>query len=193
MSEPTPHQRSSASIQGESGDKLEYYWYFGDELIATGVETVVELPAGEHVIELVVDNGIEESEPNEIVVTVVEPIEADLWMISQVIKRDGRGQRVIAWLRLPDGIDKPQVDREQLFVLPPGGIQASNQFVIQHYSAIIIALFDKAEVLETISDNGRVALTVVGKLKSGQYVYGKDTVKIIKPRRRSRKNITSST
>jgi len=166
------------------GDELEYYWYLGDELIATGIEPVIELSAGEHVIELFVDDGVDESGPDEVIVTVVGPIEADLHMIPQLINRKGRARRVIAWLRLPDGIDRSQVDGEQMLVLQPGGIQVSRQFVIQHYSAIVIGFFDKAELLDAIPNNGRVELTVVGKLKSGQCVYGRDTVRIFQPRRR---------
>jgi len=169
------------------GDELSYYWSWiidDDIYEANEVDPTIELPAGEHVIELIVDDGIDESEPNEVIVTVVGPIEADLHMIPQVINRNSRGRRVIAWLRLPDGVDRPQVDSEQMLVLQPGGIQPSHQFVIQHYSAIVIGFFDKAKVLDAIPDNGRVELTVVGKLKSGQCVYGWDSVRIIQPQRR---------
>ena len=44
---------------------------------------------------------------------------------------------------------------------------------------------DKAELMDAVEQNGKVELTVVGKLESGQYIPGSDTVRIIQPRRHS--------
>ncbi|HIJ71730.1 MAG TPA: hypothetical protein HPP87_10265 [Planctomycetes bacterium] len=51
---------------------------------------------------------------------------------------------------------------------------------------MVFVLFDKADVMDALPNNGRVELTVVGKLESGQCIYGTDTVRIIRPRRRVR-------
>ena len=34
-----------------------------------------------------------------------------------------------------------------------------------------------------IDDNGKVNIDIVGELKSGQYVHGTDSIRIIQPRR----------
>ena len=55
----------------EDEDKLEYFWYNdANDLIATGAEPDVVLTAGEHVIDLYVNDGLEASEPNSCVVSV---------------------------------------------------------------------------------------------------------------------------
>ncbi len=59
------------------GDELSYYWSWmidGEIYDATGVAPTIELPVGEYIIELVVNDGIEDSEPNEVVVTVIDSI-----------------------------------------------------------------------------------------------------------------------
>jgi len=53
------------------GDDLSYRWYAGGELIAEGATPSIELGGGEHRITLIVNDGIEDSEPDEVVVTVV--------------------------------------------------------------------------------------------------------------------------
>jgi hypothetical protein len=60
------------------GDQLSYYWsWMIDDQIydANGVSPTIELPVGEHVIELIVNDGIEDSEPNEVVITVIDSID----------------------------------------------------------------------------------------------------------------------
>jgi hypothetical protein len=57
------------------GHELQYFWYIGDELIATGINVTVELEVGRYIIELIVDDGLEESEPDEVVVNIVGPME----------------------------------------------------------------------------------------------------------------------
>ncbi len=60
------------------GDQLTYYWSWmiDDEIYdANGVVPTIELPIGEHIIELIVNDGIEDSDPNEVVVTVIDSID----------------------------------------------------------------------------------------------------------------------
>ncbi len=52
------------------GDELTYTWFMDGQEIATGVNPIVELTLGEHAIELIVDDGFEDSEPDEVVITV---------------------------------------------------------------------------------------------------------------------------
>jgi len=51
----------------------------------------------------------------------------------------------------------------------------------------ILAHFDKAELMDAIENNGRVELQAVGRLNTGQYFCGEDSV-TIRTRRRRRPN-----
>lgn len=169
------------------GDQLSYYWsWMIDDQIydANGVGPTIELPVGEHVIELIVNDGIEDSEPNEVVITVIEPIEADLYIAPRVINRDSRGRSVMAIMTLPKGIGKDDIDVDVVFTLLPGEIAAERQFVREDEEVVkVFALFSRSDLMDAVADNGRVELTVASRLKSGQCVYGADSVRIIKPRR----------
>jgi len=168
------------------GDELEYFWFEADEQVATGVDPNVLLGVGEHIIELVVDDGSQSSEPNEVVITVIGPIEADVHIVPRVINRNTRMKRVMAIIRLPEGINRHDIS-DEAFVLEPGGIEAIWQRVIGRDSyARVIASFDKSEVMAKLPNKGSVELAVIGKLESGQCIYGADTVRIIGDHRRWR-------
>jgi hypothetical protein len=47
-------------------------------------------------------------------------------------------------------------------------------------------LFDKDELMDAIPNNGQVKLAVVGQLKTGQYFFGTDNIKVIAPGNRPR-------
>jgi len=114
-------------------------------------------------------------------------IEADVHIVPRVINRNNHLKRAIAIVQLPDGISKRDVADEP-FMLYAGdseGIEATWQRVVGWgRRASVFALFDKAQLMDAVEYNGRIELTVVGKLTSGQYIYGSDTVRVAKPRRR---------
>jgi len=88
----------------------------------------------------------------------------------------------LAWVRLPEGIDKEQISDEPI-LLWPGEIEAVNQYVIEHGPAdnkrtSVLAFFGKAELMDAVVDNGEVEVEAVGSLTSGRYFYGSDTVLI---------------
>jgi len=56
----------------QNGDPLTYRWIEGGSIIATGVRPVVRLAAGEHRIELIVNDGTSDSDPDEAVIHVVD-------------------------------------------------------------------------------------------------------------------------
>jgi hypothetical protein len=100
-------------------------------------------------------------------------------------------KKITAWLHLLEGVTKDQIDSNEVLILYPedaqNDIEAIQQFVIQrgrlgNRRTSVIAFFDKSELMGAIPDNGRVELEVVGKLTSGRYFRGTDTIKI-KPRR----------
>ncbi len=62
----------------DDGHPLTYNWTWnvdGNSYDANGVNPTIELPIGQHIIELTVNNGYVDSEPNEVVITVLGPVE----------------------------------------------------------------------------------------------------------------------
>ncbi len=61
-------------------DELTYKWTWtidGEAQEATGVSPTIELPIGEHFIELIVNDGTQDSEPDEVIVEVFGPVPVD--------------------------------------------------------------------------------------------------------------------
>jgi len=169
----------------EDGDELTYTWFIDDEQIATGANPAIELPVGEHTIRLIVNDGIEDSEPDEVVIIVIGPVEADLWMLPGVINQRSRMRYVNAIVHLPEGIKRNDINRDERLVLYPGQIQADRQYILGgrgRGTVRMLAFFDKAEFAEAVPKNGKVdvEVKVVGRLKTGQYFCSTDTVRIIR-------------
>jgi Tol biopolymer transport system component len=170
------------------GDELSYLWTWtigGETHQATGVNPQIELPVGEYTVTLVVNDGQEDSEPDQVVITVIAPMKADLWVLPPVINRYSSIPHIMGIVRLPR-IWKDQVDAEKMLVLYPGGIEATSQRVSEcgrggTHATMILARFDKSALMDAARDNGSVELTGVGRLKTGQYFYGTDTIRIIAP------------
>ena len=163
------------------GNELTYLWRWsidGNNFEANGVSPTIELPVGQHTIELVVNDGHEDSEPNYVEITVVEPIEGTLWITPRTINRQGEQPHIMAMLRLPEGITKDQIDSTAL-LLYLGETESYRQIIFGDSSVRILAFFDRDEVLNSIGEMSPVEVYVVGQLKTGQYFYGSDTIRII--------------
>jgi len=100
---------------------------------------------------------------------------------------------MIAWMHLPTEVTVDMFDSRQKLMLYPGGVEALRQRVFRPRGPgckvrgiTILAFFDKGEVLDAVDDNGKVDIDIVGKLKSGQFIYGTDNIRITQPRRRRR-------
>jgi hypothetical protein len=118
-----------------------------------------------------------------------EPLlEAQLWVFPSLINRYGPLSKILAMVRLPEGISKNDIDSSRPLVLYANGyddvkIEASCQRIIQWrrngiVHTTIFASFDKAELIEAVP-KGKVELEVVGGLNTGQDFYGIDTVRIV--------------
>ena len=107
------------------------------------------------------------------------PLEAQLFSILPIIIRDtGPSYDIQATAILPPGIGRDDI-KDVPPTLYPGRISAKRQIVYgSATTAKVIALFDKDDLLEAVSDRGQVTLTVVGKLKTGRSWYGTATVYI---------------
>jgi hypothetical protein len=152
------------------------------------VKQAIELPVGQHTISLIVNDGIEDSEPNEVVITVVGPVEANLCVMPKVLNSKIFMRAIMTTLRLPKGINKDQIDSNEPILLYPGQIEADWMWICREldykcraWNTTIFASFDKDELIDEIDSNGAVELAVVGQLKSGQYFYGTDKVFVICP------------
>ena len=142
----------------------------------------MELPAGQYSFELTVNDGLDDSKPNDVNVTVVPPLKAQLEVMPNVINRAGNQPRIMAMLRLDD-IAKNQVDPNESLLLYPCGIESVRTELMQYNirgvpHTMISASFDKDELMSAVG-NGGVKLRVVGKLKTGQYFYGDDSVTVM--------------
>jgi parallel beta-helix repeat protein len=171
-------------------DPNDDYWVDGDyrlqpksPCIDVGDNSVVEpnstdFDGDERIINGIVDMGAYEA---------LLPIEAEVHIVPRVINRHSRRKRIIAIIHLPDGISKHDVADEP-FVLYADDSDSDVVEAIWHRvigrgnMTRVFALFDKDELMDAVEQNGRVELvdlTVVGKLESGQYIQGSDTIRII--------------
>jgi hypothetical protein len=172
------------------GDTLTYHWLWtidSNTYEANGVSPTIELPVGLHTIELVVNDGLIDSAPDYVDVNVVAPLKADLRIMPAAVNRRSNLKNIMAVMELPRGIKRTDVSSEKFILLPSGGdegIKAVLQVVLPFPHRIkVLAMFDKNELSELIPANGRIKLQVVGQLKSGQYVFGEDSIWILGKRR----------
>ncbi|MHC4675157.1 MAG: S8 family serine peptidase [Planctomycetota bacterium] len=119
------------------------------------------------------------------------PVEADVHIVPRVINRRGHMKRIIAIMRLPEGLGRHDVADEPFEFyadLEMDSIEAIWQRIIGGPNgARVFALFDKGEFMDIVTGIGRRELTVVGRLESGQYIYGSNTVRIIQSGRGRRR------
>jgi hypothetical protein len=119
----------------------------------------------------------------------IPPMEAEVHIVPRVINSNNRLKRIIAIVRLPEGIDKADVSDERFILTAQDfgddGIEATWQRVVGGGSAArVFVFFSKDGLMDLVSGNGPVELTVTGKLESGRCISGTDTVRIIRPTRR---------
>lgn len=172
---------ASATLDGsasydEDGDELDYAWMLNGQVVAAESDPTISLPVGVHTLSLVVSDGLAESEPEEVIITVVAAQTGYLKMLPSVINRKSNMPYVMALFQLPKGIHS----LEGKALLYPDGIECRLQrlFRIGQFTTVF-AWFSKEELMRAVTDTGNVELTLVGKQPDGSYLYGKDCVKII--------------
>ena len=155
------------------------------DIAPSGPTPIIILPVGRHVIHLVVSDGIDDSKPDWVVITVLGSMQADLDVFPDIIARGNPfPTAIVAILDLPPGITADQVDAGRPILLFPSRIEAIDSYIYQTDIAgtaytTIFAFFDKAGFLWAVPENGPVELHVTGRLKSSQLFSGSDTVLII--------------
>ena len=176
----------SNSFQGNI-DGLTFNWNWcvaGNTLTARGHIVTIQLTAGRHIIALIVNDGIRDSAPDHTIINVIESMELPLHIFPGGINRYSKMPNILALLRMSDGVTQDQIDPNQTLLLHPLNIEPEHQHIIQsglsgNQRMSIFAFFNKADLTHAVPDDGRLELNLVGQLKTGQFFYGTDTVRII--------------
>jgi len=173
------------------GDELDYYWSWivdSNVFEANGVSPTVQLPVGEYEIELVVDDGVDESEPNYCTVTVVEPLHAKLSCRPWMLNTQSRRGIITAIVYMPAGITPDDIDANEplVFICDSGQVESTRQFVFERHKrgrpcTWVMASFNKDDCMDYLSE-GVNRIKVAGRLNSGRCYYGNSSIYVFKPR-----------
>lgn len=179
--DPVGVQLDAKESSDEDNDDLLYLWNWNEkgEFEYNNKKTVfVYFPYGEHVVSLTVFDGVNESIPDEIIVTVTGPYEEELFVCPSKIKHKGKEKYILGRLSIPEGICVKDIESVKIF---PGNIAAEKWCCNGKSSMLhLFAIFDLQKVLNSIGHDDYVKLTVVVKLYSGKYVFGNDYISIIR-------------
>jgi hypothetical protein len=181
--------KASVTLDGsgssdEDGDELTYSWTWsinGADYQAEGVNPMIELPPGEHTITLVVNDGQADSKPDEVVVTVLEMMQAEMVLTPQSLNPTSQGRWIKAHFILPEGYTIDDVDTDTPATLYPAGITSdhSEAFVNEDGFCAVEIAFQRGDVAAKLTENGEVALHVLAHLTGGVPFYGTDTIGIL--------------
>ncbi len=73
-------------------------------------------------------------------------------------------------------------DESLLLILPDSEyvLESSYQYIFENRQGTVrcLAFFNKAELMNIITENSRVDLNVAGRLTTGRYFYGTDSIRI---------------
>jgi hypothetical protein len=167
--------------------QLFYNWHWaidGNNCEANGVSPCITLPVGEHQIELIVNDGIDESQPDYCTITVIRPLRIGLWLQPSTINCDAGPQQVTTMMFLPKNVGPGDVNNQPL-IMYPCDIQSKYQRVYgsghgRVTRTVVVAIFDKNEICDCLG-TGLHQVKVVGRLRSGRCYYGTNIIRIIKP------------
>ena len=168
------------------GDDLTYSWITEGNVIAVGIDPNIVLPVGKHEIGLIVSDGIENSEPNSVTITVVEANRTSVMILPRTMNIKSKRPYVIGILELPQGVLLEDVNLTQDLLLMPGGLKPVRRFIIPSDLSMdrpicIIAFFEASSFYNAVGSLGQSQATLAVALKSGQVIYGTDTIRLICP------------
>lgn len=157
------------------GDGLEYSWFHDSNEIATGAEPNILLPAGEHVIELIVYDGVHYSLPDSCVITVLPATETQIRTRPKVSSINKLPLTMLVKMKLPSGTET--FDFETPMILGPWGIDSYDQHPVTHgKNNFVFSYFTLDSSLEF--QIGSINIMAIGKLQSGEYIYGSGTIRL---------------
>jgi predicted outer membrane repeat protein len=172
---------------------LSYLWSWtidGNTYDANGVNPIIELPVGEHIIELIVNDGIDDSEPDEVSITVVPPVEVMMKLTPQAFNCDSKGNWVKAHVTLPDGFLPEDVDINEPAWAGPMHIQSEYIKLLGSDKGPVRleVAFDRQAFCAQITEPGQLEITIIGSFVTGQNFYATDKITVInKPDEKSAK------
>ncbi len=147
----------------------------------------IALPVGEHQIELIVDDGIELSQPDYCTANVIGPARAKLFCMPQVLNSNSRGW-ILAMLSMPAGVRRCDINGNVPLVFCPGEVQSRYFSIFQAHrwgrkQTYIMAWFDKRDCMEHLCA-GFNNIEIAGQFTSGRYFYGSNRLYVVSRRHR---------
>jgi hypothetical protein len=165
------------------GDALAFTWALvvgGNAYLSNGVSLTMELPVGVHTFQLMVNDGHGNSQPDEVTITVVAPLECQMKIAPSTINRRSEGRYVLSRIHLPDGFSAMDINYNAPLLIYPGGNPVLRLELANDDSAQsdLLAFFGRNALVASLP-RGPTELTVVGTLWSGQTFFARDTVRIL--------------
>jgi len=172
---------------------LTYYWSWtvdGNDYEANGVSPTITLPVGEEIqrrktvacdreytIQLIADNGTEQSQPDYCTVQVIAPLQLKVKCKPKSINTAKvKGSTVLAYFKMPKGLATTDIDMVELIIFSLGSLEALDQTAYQKGVAPkcktkVYATFDIYDCMAQL-ELGVNSVQIIGKLASGRYFYG---------------------
>jgi hypothetical protein len=165
-------------------DELTYSWSIDGYEIATGVSPTIFLPVGEHAIDLIVSDSQDDSEPDQVVITVsfTPDIKATMELNPPVLNCNGKNSWFRTSLILPEGFLPEDVDTAAPAVTVPGDVESTRMEASLNDQGLTVVQIDfkSASLCEALTPpaHGLLDLTVIGSLTDGRNFYATDKIKI---------------
>ncbi|MBN1816139.1 MAG: right-handed parallel beta-helix repeat-containing protein [Sedimentisphaerales bacterium] len=165
-----------------TGLELSYFWYLGEDLISTDVRPELLAEPGQYAFQLIVGNGTDQSQPSQVTMIVMAAVELPLVCTPQRIEAGTLDRWLKAYFLLT-GIAIDQVDLTIPLTLETTGQESTlvlasmtDDGIIGLQVAFDLNLFTNA--MEP-SQETPIALTVLGRLRSGQIFYGRTEIRFV--------------
>jgi hypothetical protein len=173
---------SGSGSSDPEGNPLGFTWAWAigaNSYLANGASLTLELPIGVHTIQLMVNDGRANSQPAEVKVTVVGPIACKARIAPSSVNLRSNGPHILGSIEFPAGFTRAQAESVESLSISPGGAQATRRWIEGGADKVSLFAFFGRDDLSGVTQNGPAELTIIGKLRSGQWFYGRDTVKIV--------------
>ncbi|MHC5116322.1 MAG: hypothetical protein ACYSQY_04570, partial [Planctomycetota bacterium] len=138
----------------EDENLITYLWTWtadGQSYSEAGVSPTISLPAGVHTLTLVVNDGIDDSEPEEVVITAEPPVEISVKCTPKSLNCESNGKWIKAHFILPESYQIADVNTIAPCTLEPLSLLAKqiDPFINEDGLVQIDAAFDRDELCET--------------------------------------------
>jgi hypothetical protein len=157
-------------------------WTIGNQTFtATGIAPTITLPAGVHAITLVVNDSIDDSQPDEVVITAEAPVVIPVNCTPKSLNCENKGNWIKAHFVLPPEYGIGDVNTSVPCTLEPLALPTSriNPFINEDGLVQVDVSFDRDELCETDPALGFNQMMPTGSLISGHYFYGIDEIRIL--------------